>query len=80
MEGFFVLANLSSSAAASDRIVSLSGVASVGKPGGFGDVGPRGVLGEPDFLWRRELKKFAKTPSPPGVPTTLLSNWKKKIG
>lgn len=71
MVGFFVLANRSNSAAASDLMVSLSFGESITTPGGFGDVEPKGVLGVPDFLWRSELKKFARTPSPPGVPTTL---------
>lgn len=77
--GFFVRANRSSSAAASDRMVILSGVVSEKLDVDFGVVAPIGVPGEPDFFWSNELKKFASTPSPPGAPTTFApSNYEKK--
>lgn len=69
LAGFFVLANRSNSAAASDLIVILSVVESGILD--FGVVGPKGAPGDPDFFCNKELKKFAKTPSPPGVPTTF---------
>lgn len=72
-----LLASLSNSAAASVRIDILSGVTNPSVPLVLGvrllapldrEFGPLGVPGEPDFLWRSELKKFARTPSPDGAP------------
>lgn len=74
---FFTLrVNRSSSAAASVRILFLSGV---DYPTPF--VGGRGELPTPPdepgafaFLLSNELKKFAKTPSPPGPPGVSLES------
>lgn len=65
--GFLPLANRSNSAAASDLIVALSVKEVSGVPGLLTEL--PGV--DPVFLYSKELKKFAKTPSPPGVLTTL---------
>ena len=56
----------SNSAAASVRIVFLSGTSGVP----FSDLGELPMLefGEPVFLCNNELKKFASTPSPPAEP------------
>lgn len=71
---FFTLrVKRSNSAAASDRIAVLSLMSTVP----FierGDAAALGLLppGDPAFLFKSELKKFAKTPSPPGAPVFNL--------
>lgn len=71
---FFTLrVKRSNSAAASDRIAVLSLISTVpfserGEAAAFGLLPP----GDPAFLFNSELKKFAKTPSPPGAPAFNL--------
>lgn len=67
-------ASRSSSAAASVRTVSLSGVKE-SVPLVRGELNePGGVPGEPDFLCSKELKKFARTPSLPGADGLILAS------
>jgi hypothetical protein len=78
--------NRSSSAAASVRIETLSGVINgsvplavrIDKLGAPGEPPPPPPLlalpGEPDFLCSSELKKFANTPSPLGAPGFNLTS------